>query len=108
MTSFKFSPNPDQQLHVTKRFFATNDRIIQVLSFLATALLIYDIGYVENEPLDDLFYLYTVFVFCLGVGYTLRVYSKSFYLRTSQVLFELIVAILLVVVAIANLGAVFW
>lgn len=108
MTSFKFSPNPDQQLHVTKRFFATNDRIIQVLSFLATGLLIYDIGYVENEPLDDLFYLYTVFVFCLGVGYTLRVYSKSFYLRTSQVLFELIVAILLVVVAIANLGAVFW
>jgi trk system potassium uptake protein TrkH len=105
MIPFKFFRNPDQPLHLTKRLIATNDQIIQILSFLAIALLIYDIGFVGAALADDLLNLYSALLFFLGLGYSLRIYSELSRPRTPHVIIEFIIAVFLVLAAVASFGS---
>lgn len=106
MTLLKFSRNPDQQLHITKRLYAANDRMLQVLSFFAAALLIYDIGFVATTQPGHIFYIYSMLLLLLGLGYSLRIYSKSFLPRSPNLIIGTILTLFLFLVALANFGTV--
>lgn len=73
----KFFGSPDKELIFFKRLFAMNNRLLQIISFLAFALLIYDIGFKSNPQEGLIHKTCSYLLIFLALGYTIRMFSKS-------------------------------
>lgn len=103
MPELPFFQSPDQKINLTKKGFYWNDRILQVLSFLAFGILVYDIGFSKVVQTGKLPVFYNILLIALSVGYTIRLFSKSEKYRTSRLVIEIFIILFLLIAAVFNL-----
>lgn len=106
MPEFSFFQNPDQKITFTKKVFDLNVRLLQVLSFLALSVLIYDIGFSKVVQSGKLAILYNVLLIALSLGYTVRLFSKSEKYKKSRLVIEIFIILFLLTAAVLNLTAI--
>lgn len=103
MPELPFFQSPDQKINLTKKGFYWNDRILQILSFLAFGILVYDIGFSKVVQSGKLAVFYNILLIALSVGYTIRLFSKSEKYRTSRLVIEILIILFLLLAAVFNL-----
>ncbi|MCR9016884.1 TrkH family potassium uptake protein [Aquiflexum gelatinilyticum] len=103
MPEFPFIQNPDQKINLTKKVFYWNDKILQVLSFLAFGILVFDIGFSKVVQSGKLAVFYNILLIALSVGYTIRLFSKSEKYKTPRLIIEISIILFLLTAAVLNL-----
>lgn len=98
-----FFHNPDKKIHLIKRVFEINNKILQAVSFLAFAVLVYDLGFKEVTQIGIFKIFYNVILVLLALGLAIRLFSKSERYKRARYIIEVIIIIFLAFVAMINL-----
>ncbi len=99
-----FFHSPDQKIQLIKKIFAVNDRILQLLSFSAVAVLVYDIGFLEIIKSGHFGNIYNTLLMLLALGHTIRMFSKSEKYSFLKLVIEGAIIIFLLFAVFVNLG----
>jgi trk system potassium uptake protein len=106
MSNLSLFDTPEKRIKFAKKFFLVNGKILQILSFLAFAVLIYDIGF-ETESRDRLIEtLYNSLLLLISLGYIIRIFSKSEKYKKVRFGIEILLILFLLYTSLINLGAI--
>lgn len=103
MANLNFLRSPDQRLLFIKKAIALNTKVLQLLSFLAFGILIYDIGFSEAIHSGMIGNIYNVILILISVGYTIRIFSKSEKYGLARLISEGFIILFLIFAALAHL-----
>ncbi|GAA0877495.1 potassium transporter TrkG [Algoriphagus jejuensis] len=96
--NFRFFSNPNQNLQFIKQLILVLSRSMRYLSFGAFGLMIYELGY-TTDP-EKLYYttkIFEILVLLLGLTIILRNVFSNLSRKNKRIIFELVVAIFLLV-----------
>lgn len=96
--------SPDQRILVVRRIFDLNNRLIQILSFLAFALLIYDLGFKEKIQSGLFGNMYYFLLIILALSYTVRLFSKTEKYSSPRLFVEIVIVLFLFFASLVNFG----
>jgi trk system potassium uptake protein len=103
MPEFPFIQNPDQKINLAKKIFYWDDKVLQVLSFLAFGILVFDIGFSKVVQSGKLEIFYNILLIALSIGYTIRLFSKSEKYKIPRLIIEISIILFLLTAAVLNL-----
>ncbi|SMD42450.1 potassium uptake protein, TrkH family [Aquiflexum balticum DSM 16537] len=103
MSSDPFFNSPDQRLLLIKKIFGVNNKVLQLLSFLAFAVLVYDLGFTEESQIGFFKIFYNVILVLLAIGLTIRLFSEFERYKRARFITEIFIILLLLFAAMVNL-----
>jgi trk system potassium uptake protein len=99
----KIFEGPDEEVMFFRKLFNVNNRLLQLTSLLAFALLIYDIGFKTNPQEGLINTVYSFLLLLLSFGYAIRLFSKSEKYSLARYFVEILIICFLVFAALVNL-----
>lgn len=105
-SNFQFFSNPDQNLLFTKRLVLVLEQFIRYLSFGTFGLFIYQLGYASDPAkIRITSEIFDVLLFLLGLVIIGRDLVSGKSLRNRRIVFELVVAVFLIISALIRWNA---
>lgn len=98
--------SPDDKILLIKKIFEFNNRVISIISFLAFSLLVYDLGFRDNNQEGFWGTLYYFLLIILSIGYTVRLFSRSERYNHSRMIVEITIILFLVFTSLVNFGVI--
>jgi trk system potassium uptake protein len=103
MSSDPFFNSPDQRLLLIKKIFGVNNKVLQLLSFLAFAVLVYDLGFRDVTQSGFFKIFYNIILVLLALGLAIRLFSKSEKYSRARYIAEFFIILFLLFAALVNL-----
>jgi trk system potassium uptake protein len=100
--------NPDQKILLIQKLFKINSRLIRIWSFLAFAIVIYDLGFRKTIHEGGIVIFYNVLLILLAIGYCLRLLYKKDRSSIPRLIVEILIIIFIVFASFVNLGFIEW
>ncbi|WP_194777208.1 TrkH family potassium uptake protein [Pararhodonellum marinum] len=96
--------SPDQRIQLVRKVFLINNRIIQILSFCAFGILIYDIGFQNEIQTLGFSNFYNFILAALAVSNTIKLFSKAEKYSSYRYSIEILIILILLFATFVNLG----
>ncbi|MCH7411814.1 ATPase, partial [Belliella sp. DSM 111904] len=98
----KFFTSPDERILKIRKLFELNNTIIQSISILAFAILVFDLGFREEVHSGIVGKLYFSLLLILSFGYIIRLFSKAEKFRLARLFVEICIILFLVFASLVN------
>lgn len=94
----------DNRLLIARKIFILNNRVIQLISFLAFGLLIYDLGYSDEIQTGLFGRIYYFLLVLLALGNTIRLFSRDEKYSYTRYIVEVAIVLFLIFASLVNFG----